>query len=537
MAVFGCDIGNGFAFVSLIAEGGASPAPALPPDVPRSGVPTTAYVRADGSLAIDAIEVEEAGRADPGRVVATIKRRFDEPLIVLPPSVEGGNEDSISPEAVYAAVAQHVLDMAFNETRESTGQAVHNMVLAYPASFDDHPELIDRLKVAVAGIVAPDGAPYVLKGLIPEPAAVALDYLAYIRHEVPDEERRLDASDVTVIVYDLGHGTFDTALVTARAAADGRERPWVLHDSAGVPDVGGVDFDETLVGMLNHTADQRSPGARLSPLTRSDIRSEAVKCKHVLSERESAPVRFMLDDYTPVELTVERAEFEEMSSFLLDSTVEKVFEMVRTARLKGIEPTHLVLSGGASRMPMVERVLREAFEREGVGLEIVPPRRPSETVSFGAARYGARLEAAPRPDGGASAEAPAAEASKPSPTPEMVVLTSRETGVVVPGAGQAGGFTMLIDQDVALPTTSEPLQVQADGTECRADIARLVRRREELGDDAQLGRGDWTELGRLWCDGLTPGARYALSLTMEKDGSFRCDLTDKAGAVRHMSWR
>lgn len=537
MALFGCDIGNGYAFVSLITDGGASPVPALPPDIPRSGVPTTAYVRTDGSVTIDEIEVEDAKRADPDRVVAVVKRRFDEEAINLSSSAEGGDSDSISPVAVYAAVAQHVLDLAFNETRETTGQVVHDIVIAYPATFEDHPELIDRLKDAVAGIVAPDGAPYVLKGLIPEPAAVALDYLAYIRHEVPDEERRLDTSDVTVIVYDLGHGTFDTALVTARAAVDGQERPWVLHDSAGVSDVGGVDFDNVLERMFIKIAEQRSPGIKLGPLTCSGIHSEAVKCKHVLSERESAQVRFMLDDLTLVELTVERAEFEEMSSFLLDSTVEKVFEMVRTARLKGIEPTHLVLSGGASRMPMVERVLRDALERGKIKLEIVPPRRPSETVSFGAARYGTRLEATLRSDEGASVETSAVEASEPSPTPEMVVLTSRETGVVVPDSGGSGGFVMLVDQDVALPARSEPLQVQADGAECRADIVRLVRRREELDDAAQLGRSDWVELGRLWCDGLIPGTRYALSLTMEKDGSFRCDLADDTGVVRHMSWQ
>ena len=542
MAVFGCDIGNGFACVSFVSDGGTSPVLAFPPDVPRTGVPTTAYVRPDGSVSIDPIEVEEALRSTPGRVLSTIKRRFDELAIALSPGSEASATDSIAPEKVYSAIAQRVLDMAFVETREMTGQVVHDMVVSYPSSFEEHPELIDRLKAAVTGMVAPDGEPYALKGLIPEPAAVALDYLAYIRHEVPDEGRRLDERDVTVIVYDLGHGTFDTALVTARAVKDGRERPWVLHDSAGVSNVGGVDFDEALVGMLDRAADERSAGARTSPLTRSAIHAEAVKCKHALSERESTLASFMLDDYTPVELTVSRGEFEEMSSFLLDSTVEKVFEMVSTARLKGIEPTHLVLSGGASRMPMVSRILREVLEQEGIGLEVVPPRRPSETVSFGAARYGASLTAAERPDTTGSAgegqdEALTDKGRSPGVAPEMVVLSSREMGVVIPGEGGAGRFVTLVEQDVALPVTSAPLQVQVDGTECRVTIARLVRRREELGDAAQLRRADWMELGRLWCDGLESGARYELSLTVREDGSFLCDLVDEAGVARHMSWQ
>jgi molecular chaperone DnaK (HSP70) len=93
-----------------------------------------------------------------------------------------------------------------------------------------------------------DGQKIHVAGRLPEPAAVAIDYLHYIQHIVP-EEQRIKADQFTVLVNDLGYGTFDTAVVTASS----KDQPYVLHAKDGLPEVGGKNFDEVISGYRTLT--------------------------------------------------------------------------------------------------------------------------------------------------------------------------------------------------------------------------------------------------------------------------------------------
>lgn len=529
MAVFGCDIGNCNAFVSVLEKDGSRPECAFPPDVPRAGMPTAAYVMPDGTVSVDDWVVNQERCQNPGRVVSAIKRQLDQATLKLEPASDSATSvDAVKPQEVYAAIAQRALDLAFNEMVERGRGAIHDVVLTYPAILARAPRLIDVMGEAVGGLIAPDGAPYEVKGRIPEPAAVALDFLAFMRREI-EEPRRIDHRDVTVIVYDLGHGTFDTALVTARAVVDGSEKPWDVHDHGGSSEVGGVDFDMQIERLLQDAADSVEEGKRAMPLTRDAIRQRAVKCKHDLTSSEEARVVFPNDALTTIERTVTRGEFEELTSDLLDKTIDQVARMLDTADDLSLKVTHLVLSGGASQMPMVRVALEKLLDqRFGTGDKrpAIVLHRPSEAVSFGAARYGMQLSR----DGNTFG-------NPYEPEPELIQHAVRDTGVAMPDANGRYMLYVMVEQGRELPAVSERLPIHAESEEPRIITASVRDRRDPAASSESLPLTDCLELGRLRPSAPLRSGDYELALEMGADGSVTCLLYGEDGNVTRSVWQ
>lgn len=533
MAVFGCDIGNGFAYVSVpgrVAK--SSPESAFPPEIRAEGMPTDAYIEPDGTVVVEEKTISEESYANRGRIVHVIKRHLDEPSIVLAPA-KGLQHSSlgIEPRRVYAAIAQRALDEAFKCMMDETGDAIHDVVLTYPAILLRTPQLIDMLSDVVGELTAPDGEPYKVIGRVPEPAAVALDFLAFMRHEV-EEAQRIDRRDVTVVVYDLGHGTFDTALVTARAVEDGEEKPWEVHDYGGSPKVGGADFDRRIEELLEEAADEVEPGKREENLTKNSIQAFAVKCKHDLTKETSASVAFSNDDRVSVERTISREEFEEMTSDLVDETVDEVSHMFDTARDLKLGVTHLVLSGGASRMPMVRAALEELVRKRCCGQVSIMLHRPSQAVSFGATRYGMQLERSLA--GTECGDVPASTLGVRRVT-GLVQLVARDTGIVVPDKNGAW-LLVLVKQGTSLPATSERVPVDIEGAETRVIVGCAREHRDAESVGTALSAGKFREMGRLWPAVPLRVGSCELELALGEDGSVSCLLYSKNGKVVRMGW-
>ena len=529
MAVFGCDIGNCNAYVSVLERDGSRPECAFPPEVPRAGMPTAAYVMPDGTVSVDDVVVNQERSLNPGRVVSAIKRLLDQATLKLEPaSGSDASVDTVKPQEVYAAIAQRALDLAFNEMSERGRGTIHDVVLTYPAILARAPRLIDVMSEAVGGLVAPDGAPYKVVGRIPEPAAVALDFLAFMRREI-EEPQRIDHRDVTVIVYDLGHGTFDTALVTARAVEGNTEKPWDVHDHGGNSEVGGVDFDFQIERLLQDAADSVAEGKRKSSLARDTIRRSAVKCKHDLTNQEEARTLFLIDDQIPVERTVTRREFEELTSDLLDKTIDQVGRMLDTAGDLDLGVTHLVLSGGASQMPMVKAALEKLLDqRFGTGdrRPAIVLHRPSEAVSFGAARYGMQLS---RADAGPDITT--------DPETELVQHAVRDTGVALPDANGRYTLRVMVEQGKKLPAVSERLQIRTESEEPRIITASVCERRSPTAPSESLPLTECQELGRLRPATPLQSGDYELELQMGVDGSVTCLLYGEDGSVTKSVWQ
>lgn len=220
------------------------------------------------------------------------------------------------------------------------------------------------------------GHPLRVLGRLPEPAAVAIDYLHYMQHIAP-EDIRLKEDRFTVLVYDLGHGTFDTAVVTAQSKGS----PYQLHAKNGLPEVGGKDFDRLLYEEFCRQLLEQYDYAPKNERDRQKILQAAIQAKFELTDGENSVQQILVKgEYLEVEVT--QARFEELSQHLMFQTLELVQNVLEESEANDITVQGIVLSGGASKMPMVKRNLEAMVE----GAMPVVLYRPSEAVSYGAAR-------------------------------------------------------------------------------------------------------------------------------------------------------
>ena len=286
---------------------------------------------------------------NPDKTIISIKREMGTDHKV---SIDGKD---YTPQEISAMILQKLKADAEGYLGESVSQAV----ITVPAYFNDAERQATKDAGKIAGLE-------VLR-IINEPTAAAL---AYGIDKMEDAHK--------VLVYDLGHGTFDTAVVTAQSEGT----PYVLHSKAGLPEIGGKNFDEILYQELVNVLEEQYDYVPKNERMREIVREEAINKKIELSDNEivSASV-FNGNDYYDVELTRER--FEELTEHLLIQTLELVQDVLNESSSAGIKIDAIVLSGGASQMPMVLNGLKELVEDEYP----VVLYRPSEAVSFGAARF------------------------------------------------------------------------------------------------------------------------------------------------------
>lgn len=403
MRSLGLDIGNGFASVALVEGSGRIVrcfAPNLyfeDPDWGGAGMPTEAYVNDDGTILVGEPEVAGRCHREPWRAVRAVKRLLAEGEIRLEkdgdPVLDAyGEEQELTPGDVYSAIVARVVDLANGYLTEHGKDPVYDVVLAYPASFRGDAERDDadgsatnRLRVmrqSAERVVLGGHGVHVVR-MIPEPAAVALDYIA--SSEMPPL-----VEGEAAVVYDLGYGTFDVALVTPSGDAVGRLD---LIDSDSIEDLGCRDFDRRLQRYLAHRLAKEANFRPSSTADREDLRVGSLGVKLDLSQSATACYHGHADGGRPVRLEVRRSEFEKCTKDLLTRTLEKVSAMLASAHRQELEVRLVILAGGGSKMPMVERAVRDLMR---VSLcpdaQIVRHSSPSDAVAYGAAREGAAYD-------------------------------------------------------------------------------------------------------------------------------------------------
>lgn len=366
-AIYGVDVGNGYGKVSVLQEENADPMNLLP-DSLLAGMPSTAYVAPDGEIA-----VYGARQKRPSRAVEAVKTKLCDSFIVL--EEIKGHPYQVSPCDVYAAIARDLITLA-NEKRCKQGEKpIYKLVLTYPASFKDRPDLLGKLKSSVESVKL-DGHSLTVSGMISEPSAVAVDYLYYMRHLASTP---IKTEKYTVLVYDLGHGTFDTAVVTAFTDS---KKECELHCQNGDGEIGGKKFDDLLYAELEAQVRQQA-GAKAS-FDREALRKLAVEIKHDLSTRDISEQTFFAgDNDEEILLKYTRQEFNQLIQPQLMRTMELVEATREEAAAKGVTIDAIVLSGGSSNIPVIRETLCEVVENR-LPVEIY---RPSFGVTFGAARY------------------------------------------------------------------------------------------------------------------------------------------------------
>lgn len=375
--ILGCDIGNGFGYTSLLMNSNEDPMPMFPGiyNLSNIGMPTGAYIEPPDGKDIVVFKngkpAELIYKNKPSQIVRAIKTRFKEGEIAVP-----GISEPVDAGDIYSAIARDLLSLAEEELKNKAIRPIYDIVFTFPAAFADNTALLELMQQSIEKVKL-GGNPVHVAGRLPEPAAVAIDYLHYMQHIAP-KDIRITSNSFTVLVYDLGHGTFDTAVVTAQSEGT----PYKLHSKDGLPEVGGKNFDEILYQELLVSLNEQYGYNPQSERQRDIIRQEAVKAKIALTDNESFTASVLIDDdFCNVEITRER--FEELTQHLLFQTLELVQNVLDEAVSSGIKIDGIVLSGGASKMPMVKKGLEQLVEGEYP----IVLYRPSEAVSFGAARY------------------------------------------------------------------------------------------------------------------------------------------------------
>lgn len=303
------------------------------------------------------------GRAKPVKNrTRYLKRHLGENLVL--------DDKTISYDTAITEVIQHCVRRA-NEQLKKGWQITTNLVsLSYPATytFAQRQRLIELAERATLS----DGTKVKVYGTIAEPAAAALDYLS---------EFAKTTKDSTILVYDLGGGTFDLALVSAypngRKNSSGNLYYYDIINTRGLAKVGGTEFDEIMFNLLAGKLN-----VSLKPAHKESLRALAETTKIDLSTDSYAePELFYNDDYLSVKVT--RAEFEAASKELLMKTVKATQEILSSHPNQ--QPEYILLTGGASQMPMVLRELENALPKFKGRIKDF---RPSRAIAYGAARFG-----------------------------------------------------------------------------------------------------------------------------------------------------
>ncbi|MET1087414.1 MAG: Hsp70 family protein [Arthrobacter sp.] len=387
--VLAIDVGTSFTAAAIVRfSQGATPAPeCLPLGLRGTAVPSVLYYPEEGPILVGEA-AERRGLDSPGRVVREFKRRVGD---AVPLSV---GTLSLPPEDVFATMARWVADRA----SEREGEPPSEVILTHPASWGTH-----RTSVVLAAMAA-KGLENVT--LVPEPEAAALYYASQVRVEVGS----------TVAVYDLGGGTFDTAVL--RKA--GSDRFQLVGRPEGIENLGGADFDAAVFRYVAaHTGDVLSAldpdeaGVR-SALGR--LRRECVEAKEALSADSEASISVLLPGFQQ-QVRLVRAEFEALIEDAVRDTIEALEESLAQLELEPKDLSAVLLIGGSSRIPLVAQLISERLDRP-----IAVDADPKSSICLGAAVSAilARAEME-SPAAAAGAEVPAeAAGTAVVPAPEAV---------------------------------------------------------------------------------------------------------------------
>ncbi|MDD7935960.1 Hsp70 family protein [Actinomycetospora straminea] len=399
--------------------------------------PALVYLREDGSL----ITGDAAARravSNPDRLGREFKRRLGDPT----PVMLGGTSQPVT--TLLAALLRDVL----TKVTDTEGGKPDRVLLTHPANWGPFRRGLFEEVPSLAGL---DNPPTVT-----EPVAAAAHYAS--SHELREGE--------VLAVYDLGGGTFDATVLRAR---DGGVD--ILGSPEGIERLGGVDFDEAVLAHVNHVS-----GGALDDLDLRDtqtsvalarLRQDCVLAKEALSVDTETVVPVFLPG-RHFDVTITRAEFEDMVRAPLESTVGALTRTLRSAHVDPAELSAVLLVGGSSRIPLVAEMV--AAE---IGRPTLVDTHPKYAVALGAATLaaaesGGRPGAAPsRPARAVSGAAGAGAAARPRTGPLPAQTAQPAATAVAPVAPVApppeGATTTISARSPGSSPTTEPRR-DAGGT-------------------------------------------------------------------------
>ncbi len=485
--ILGIDLGTTYSCAAIIEDGRARMFTSRfgPPTLPsvvtfgaRTLVGDTALRALPGAPRATIVSSKRLmGRRYSSEIVQQVKGHFAYRVV---PGVEGEAAVRVGQEIIsLEEVAAHVLEELRISASQQHGTRLNRAVITCPAYFTER----QRNAVRKAGELAG----FYVERVLNEPTAAALHY-----------GQQEPLSSRTILIYDLGGGTFDVSLL--KVDGDNFE----VLATGGDTFLGGIDFDACLTEMLcnemraQHNIDPRQDSGAVAKLMQY-----AEQAKRALSKEERTTVHIehlVVQPYAARSLTCElsRAAVEDAWTALVNQTLAIVKDVCDRGKLMLEQVDEVLLVGGQTRTPMIRTNVRALFGREP---KMLP--NPDEAVALGAARF--------------------ADSLISSAPLELTDVLPMSLGVCLPG----GRFRKVISRDTPLPARKTSKLRTSKKNKSRFEVFIFQGESENIEENEPIGSLMLTGLPKASKAGLVINVQIdvsvdsVLSVTLTEPGSKR----------------
>ena len=463
--IVGIDLGTTYSAIAIL-EGG-KPEIIANAEGERTTPSVVAFTE-EGERLVGTIARRQA-ITNPLRTIGEIKREMGSDFRVKIETQEGKRE--YSPEEISAMVLQKLK----TDAEERLGTKINKAVITCPAYFNNMQRQATKDAGKIAGLE--------VMRVINEPTAAALAY---------GLEKE---GDQTILVYDLGGGTFDVSILEIG------EGVFEVIATGGDNELGGKDFDEKIMGWLIEAFKNES-GIDLSkdPAAMQRLKDAAESAKKELSTKKETTINLpyiTADASGPkhLEKSLTRAKFESLVGDYLQRTVDKVSATLKEAKMTAADINQVVMVGGSTRIPKVTELIDGIIPGK-INKEI----NPDEVVAQGAALQGAVL---------------AGELD------EIVLLDVTPLTLAIETLG--GIATPIIEKNTTIPSEKTRVFTTAEDGQATVDIHITQGERKLSVDNKSLGRFQLTD--------IPPAPRgvpqVEVQFTIDADGILNVHAKDK----------